>query len=424
MSDNSKNSAECPACAEDGSWAPIPEDPPDDMLCLHLKDVDENASKRIREAGAITFHTLGCSGCYEEPVPGRKVAEAMAAQISEPRTYGGISKASAPSFLFHLGDISYKAEDKSIPGGKDWSALYNTQFYAQYQDYCQKIFAIPGNHDGKMPKDQTNSAIVHFIRNFCDPKGGKSPDNNTTNRKAMRQPYPYWRLETPVAVIVGLYTNDVNGGQLDNPQTEKKPQYRWLVRTLSKIKQKAKHKALVIALHYPPYSGAANFGVRGNPNVGPNNWSGVPLLGVVLRQAYQEADQYPDLVLSAHAHLYQRITYQRANGQQIPHLIVGSGGHSPVEKLFAVCEQASLEPKAAPLDLVVPLGLTLPSGDKARVVAYNDTDFGFARITIDMKKDRLTGEFFTVFRQGTKEDEKPKIADSFKLNLKAKRLTT
>src|SRR5260370_9704787 len=94
------------------------------------------------------------------------------------------------------------------------------------------------------------------------------------------------------------------------------PQYRWLVKTLSdiKIRQNEEPKALVIALHYPPYSGGANFRERGDPNLGPTQRRGaVKPLAAILPQAYPGANLYPDLVLSAHSHLYQRIPYQQTH---------------------------------------------------------------------------------------------------------------
>src|SRR5258708_22348063 len=92
----------------------------------------------------------------------------------------------------------------------------------------------------------------------------------------------------------------------------------------------------------PPYSGAANFAERGDPNLGPTPRRPPPAgvlqpLSNILQQAFNESAQYPDVVISAHAHLYQRITYTYANGWQIPYLIAGSGGHAPVEKLSKTC---------------------------------------------------------------------------------------
>jgi hypothetical protein len=64
----------------------------------------------------------------------------------------------------------------------------------------------------------------------------------------------------------------------------------------------------------------------------------------------------------------------------------------------------------------------LPEGESAKVVAYNDTDFGFTRITIDLNSHKLTGEFFAVLRSGESGTETPKVADSFVLDLATKRI--
>lgn len=419
MSQAPASSVTYPECVEHGVWVPIPTSPPDDELRLRLKDVDSDESRTIKQRGVMSFHALGCSGFYQNQEPGKRVAGAMGDQLSKPRVYGGTPDAVRASFLFHLGDLAYKDEDPANLEAKDQALIYNAQFYGQYTKYTREIFAIPGNHDGKTSKHQSKSGIVHFQENFCDPDRGLSPDNTTDNRKAMCQPYPYWRLETPITTIIGLYTNDINAGQLDDPTSDDNPQYRWLVKTLAEIKQRTEPKALVLALHYPPYSGGANFHERGDPNLGPTPRRGrLKPLAVLLQQAYRETDQYPDVVLSAHAHLYQRITYQHAGGREIPYMIVGSGGHPPIENLFETCAKDQVERRPPPLDLVLPPDSELPDGDTAKVVAYNDTDFGFARITVDINENTLTGEFFVAFCSGATTKEIPGLADAFVLDLK------
>ena len=53
----------------------------------------------------------------------------------------------------------------------------------------------------------------------------------------MIQPYPYWVFKTPLAYFVCLYANDVNGGQLDDPESDATPQFNWLVDTLKAIRK-------------------------------------------------------------------------------------------------------------------------------------------------------------------------------------------
>jgi acid phosphatase type 7 len=411
-----------PECVEHGVWTPIPVVPPSGPHRLTLKDIDPDESHAVKQRGVLSFHAVGCSGDFKDHLAGLHVAKAMAAQISNPRVSAGSSMAVGTSFLFHLGDVVYKDEDPADPLGKDQAAMYNSQFYAQFAGYDRNIFAIPGNHDGKSSDHSKKSAILHFLQNFCSSKRVASPDNQTDQRLTMTQAYPYWLFETAVAYIVGLYTNDINGGQLDDPMTTDNPQYQWLVRSLKGIKDAADGKVVFLALHYPPYSGAANFAERGDPNLGPTPRRPPPAgvlqpLSNILQQAFHESAQYPDVVISAHAHLYQRITYSYANGWQIPYLIAGSGGHAPVEKLSKTCSGDTVTLPSLPFDVVLPSGSALPKGDSAKVVAYNDQEFGFLRFTVDINKKTVLGEFFAAYDQSNPGAALPALRDSFTLHL-------
>src|SRR5262249_9772316 len=149
-----------------------------------------------------------------------------------------------------------------------------------------------------------------------------------------------WLLRTPLAHVIGLYTNVNNAGHLDDPRGDEQPQYDWLVRTLKNIRDRADGRALFLAVHYPPCSAAGGFRGGGVPKLGPTpRPPGKTLepIGVALQRAFRKSKQYPDVVLSAHAHHYQRLTWTHADGRQIPHLIVGGGGHAPIEKLSRPC---------------------------------------------------------------------------------------
>jgi hypothetical protein len=411
-----------PPCVEHGVWTAIPVVPPSGSHRLTLKDIDPAESHAVKQRGVLSFHAVGCSGDFKDHLPGQQVANAMAAQISNPRVSGGSSRAVGTSFLFHLGDIVYKDEDPLDPQGKDQAAMYNSQFYAQFTGYDRNIFAISGNHDCKSSDHAKKSAISHFLQNFCSSKRVLSPDNQTDQRLTMTQPYPYWLFETAVAYVVGLYTNDINGGQLDDPVSTDNPQYQWLVRTLKGIKDAADGKVIFLALHYPPYSGAANFAERGDPNLGPTPRRPPPAgvlqpLSNIVQQAFHESAQYPDVVISAHAHLYQRITYTYANGWQIPYLIAGSGGHGPVEKLSKTCAGDTAMLPNLPFDVVLPSGSALAKGDSAKVVAYNDQEFGFLRLTADINEKMVIGEFFAADDQSNPGAALPVLRDSFTLHL-------
>jgi hypothetical protein len=385
---------------------------------LRLKDVDAAESAAIKKQGVMTFHAAGCTGHFGRHIPKVKVAEAMARQIAEPRSFGGDRRALAPSFFFHLGDVVYKDDDRTDPQRADQQKLFNEHFYSPYAGYGRNIFAIAGNHDGKDSPHPEKSAIQHFLKNFCDSLRSPSTDNLANGRLTMVQPYPYWALKTPLAHIVGLYTNDINGGQLDDPAGHGHLQYEWLVKTLTAIRDGADGRAVLLALHYPPYSAAANFLQRGNPNLGPTpRPHKLRPLGTILQKAFQESRQHPDAILSAHAHLYQRITYTYADGRQIPYLIAGSGGHAPVESLAQSCDDAPGVAPMTPCPVVLPPGLVLPVGDSAQLVAYNNQDFGFLRVTLHRKKRIMIGEFFAVYSEERDSAALPALYDTFTLDL-------
>jgi acid phosphatase type 7 len=423
-----------PDCVELGVWTKVPTLPPESFR-LKLKDVDEKESIAIQDRGMMTFHTVGCTGCRADQRGAAQVAAAMAAQVTQPQRFGGSVAAVPASFLYHLGDVVYK-KDKDTAGEQsppppaderhDFSQMYDAQFYAPYAAYEPPVFAIAGNHDGKDrdPDGPTRkSAIHHFLKNFCGLQDGDPPDNQSSARPAMTQPYPYWLLETPLAYFVGLYTNVSNAGQLDDPGSDGRPQYDWLVRTLKDIREAGDGKAVLLALHYPPYSAAANFPQRGDPNLGPSAPAGKTLepVGMLLQQAFRASGQYPDAVLSAHAHHYQRLTYTHADGRQIPYLVAGGGGHAPVEKLSTPClkkDRQAAGPDAAP-GVVYPPGLSLPPGDRVELAAFDDEDFGFVRFTLDGGKRILTGEYFRAFASSAPPGASPALGDSFILDLRS-----
>jgi hypothetical protein len=415
-----------PPCMENGRWTPLPVPPPSGRLkayTLRLKDVHRQEARRIKAAGAMTFHVVGCTGTFNDHVPQQSVARVMAAQVRDRGTDGCDDQIiQRASFLYHLGDVVYKDENILDEERDDQCEMYNTQFYQPYTTYKRRIFAIAGNHDGKQTHEKSTSAIHHFLLNFCSKRRGRTFDNQTDRRCAMRQPYPYWRLSTPQAYILGLYSNIANGGILDNPASpEAQPQYRWLVHQLAAMKRRnarrEQPRPILLAVHYPPFSGASNFAQRGDPTLGPSHAIHTRPLATVLRQAFEESGQRPDAVFSAHAHLYQRLTYYYTDGWELPYIVAGSGGHVPLESLWEKCGKGRAPRRRPPFDAVRPPGTTLPADEAVRLVAYNDTSFGFLRITIG--GNILLGEFFTTDGNG---GHVTTLSDTFRLDLAAHRL--
>lgn len=394
-------------CVEDNQWTAVPVDPPAALsdFTLRLSDVDHSENERIKESGVMTFHMAGCAGDFLHHNYQQAVADAMAAQVNSPGSVGVPGgPATNASFFFHLGDVVYKPDkaDKKISGKEtaDQRQMYNAQFYVPYTGYHRSIFAIAGNHDGKNSPPDDTSAIHHFLLNFCSPQRTLSPDNQTDGRLAMNQPYVYWRLDTPLAYIIGLYSNIANGGILDDPTRHPKgPQYQWLVEQLKQVKEEnvsnPARKAVLLAMHYPPYSGAANFKERGDPTLGPTpGVENARPFSDLLQDAFTESGQRPDAVFSAHAHLYQRLKYCYHDDWEVPYLIAGCGGHFPIESMGEMCNGDPGLTQTPPFPAVMPNGFPLPYGDEVQVVACNDLSFGFLRVTIASNK--LTGEFFAV----------------------------
>lgn len=414
-----------PECVEHGCWAPIPGALPEGRLMLKLKDVDAHLSSRIKDDKVMSFHLTGCTGHYGNHAPAQAVAKAMAAQAADARAGGGSEAAKATAFFLHLGDIIYKDTDAQNPERADMQKLFNEQFYATYNDYPREIFAIAGNHDGKIKDKLGKSAIDHFMMNFCASDRHISNDNlNGSWRKTMIQPYPYWLFRTPLAYFVCLYTNDVNGGQLDDPESDKTPQFDWLVDTLKLIGKENDSRAIFLAIHYPPFSGAGNFTERGNPNLGPTPHARVlKPLAKILQEAFEASALYPDAVFSAHAHHYQRLTYSCSDGRQIPYLIVGSGGHAPVEILAERCDGSIGTPPQLPVHSVAPPGFAFPAGEGAQMVSCNDKEHGFLRMTLDLRRRTLIGEYFAAYGAAAGSTRLPALRDSFTLDLGRHRIS-
>lgn len=385
------NKSDSMACVEHGIWTPLSTSAP----------ATTNLVFTPKHSGAMTFHMVGCSGDPQETGPGLAVAGGMASQIAKP-----VSPAVAPSFFYHLGDIAYPKSGKIMTGD-----LWNTQFYAQYAAYADShgplpVFGVAGNHDGNSGT-APDTEIGHFMQNMCGRAGAVSPDNQADKaRTESTLPYPYWRLDTPLAWIIGLYTNVANGGILDDPQKPidpKKGQLKWLVDQLTWCKEqnaKGSPKAILLALHYPPFNGTKDFKERGDPALGrsPGAASNGQPIGNVLQDAFSKAGQIPDAIFSAHAHLYQRITVAYRDGkgnvtQQVPCFIVGCGGHTQLELMATKCGGGTKSDfPAFPFDLFKdgfpPKALTPPAKGKVTIEHYadgskpEDQPYGFLTVTL------------------------------------------
>jgi hypothetical protein len=350
-------------------------------LKISLGVIDPHVNASVQKSGRLVFHTVGDTG----GVHGTDVQEAIAEEMEH--QIGKAGPDDKPALLYHLGDVIYF---------NGQSELYRTQFYEPYQYYQAPIFAIPGNHDGDTrvrPGDTPDSepSLTGFRLNFCDDQ----PKNLFPYRQTMTQPYVYWTLETPVATIVGLYSNV--DGTLDGRGTDE--QQRWLAQQL---READKDKCLLIAVHHPPYSLDGTHG--GSPDV-----------LVALDTAIQDSARYPDAVFSGHVHNYQRFK-RVVNNREIPYVVAGAGGYANQPKLLHRLQRdrgsgKSIEEERLPFQ-TTEAGVTFES--------FNRSAGGFLRVTIDGQSHTLIGEYFLV-----PFDKAPpaKPFDRFTLNWQSHKMT-
>jgi len=330
-------------------------------LSLDLDLILPEEAKAAVDTDSLVFHAVGDTGGIHGDDVERAISDAMDQQISDTKHHEKL----VPAFYYNLGDVVYFNGEIS---------LYNSQFYEPYQNYHASIFAIPGNHDGDThvrPGDpvDTEPSLYGFMRNFCDTMS----KHESPYRPTMTQPYVYWTLNTPFATVVGLYSNV--DGTLDARGTSE--QLQWFEQ---QVRVAPVDKALIVAVHHPPYSLDKAHG-------------GYPDIGIALDRVIQNTGRVPTIVLSGHVHSYQRFERKVETKKGLPYIVAGAGGYANTYNLLHKIE----------LD---ESGQQLPPGYQTtrpdlRLMAYNDQEPGFLRISIDNKKKTLTSDYFLVPFDGT-----------------------
>jgi hypothetical protein len=264
------------------------------------------------------------------------------------------NSADVPSFFFHLGDVVYYFGE---------GTYYYDQFYEPFRNYPAPIVAIPGNHDGVVYANDPAPTLAAFLRNFCAASPAPSPDAGTLVRTTMIEPGVYFTFEAPFVRILGLYSNVLEdpgvissqGGtnSLDNRQIT------FLTTALKRVKSDNYTGAVIIAVHHPPFTGDSTHGAS-------------PQMLADIDSACKAAGVWPHAVFSGHAHNYQRFT-RTVNGMQIPYLVAGCGGHSPLSAMRA--------PYRTPYKV----------DDTLTLESYDDTDYGYLRMVVNAQT--LTIEF-------------------------------
>jgi len=338
--------------------------------------IGANLAQKIQNAGKITFHAVGDTGGIHNPEFQFAVADAMASDLT-----------SGAAFWYHLGDVVYYFGQEQY---------YFEQFYDPYRNYNAPIFAIPGNHDGAVYTGETGKSLDAFVANFCTSQPTRSPDSQGAVRTTMDQPGVYFTLNAPFVKFIGLYSNTSEGGTEGVIANSKvgNAQLTFLQQQLAAAKaerDKGQGRALIIATHHPPFTGS--------PSHVPS-----PTMLKEIDQACSAAGIQPDLHLSGHAHLYERYT-RTVGGKQIAYLVAGMGGYYNLPGLKPAKNRAPA-PKT-------PQSGTDASGNPLRLEVYNDSTFGFLRLTVSPTS--VAGVFVTVDPTSGKTG----VGDNFTVDLHA-----
>ena len=312
----------------------------------------------------------GDTGSLRSPEYQRMVAAEMGIQYQ--------SENDQPQFFFHLGDVVYNFGQ---------AANYYDQFFYPYQHYPGPIFAIAGNHDGDIdPLDDTPpKSLAAFTRVFCDTDNKPIDFAGGIDCKSNIQPNVYWTLQTPLADIIGLYSNVPRFGNIQPEQRE------WFINELKTSRNQSTKKALIVCLHHSAYSADINHGSSLH-------------MQLFLEDAFEAAGVKPDIVFSGHVHNYQRFNKQYPDGKVIPFVVAGAGGYS------------DLHPIAQPGEPLFPDESRLL--DDVELQNYCDDGHGFLKIMLTKENDgiKLNGEFYAI-PQVEGNDVKAELYDEFAVSI-------
>jgi Calcineurin-like phosphoesterase len=306
--------------------------------------------QQITAASSMTFHCVGDTGGIHEPTNQFAVADAMAADL-----VGKTYQTGRPAFFFHLGDVVYYLGQE---------LYYYEQFYDPYRDYDAPILGIPGNHDGMVSPSLKQKTLQGFLDNFCTKKTTHNPDAQGHARTTMVQPGVYFTFDAPFVKFIGLYSNISEGttsGVLSGAKVGN-AQITFLQQQLAAAAQqraKGSKFALMIAVHHPPFTGSSKHAP--SPSVLKD-----------IDAACQKANILPDMVLSGHAHLYERYT-RVVKTNQIPFLVAGCGGYYDLSGLKT--GKQGVKP-------TTPISGPDGQGNKLTLEKYNDSTFGYLTLTV------------------------------------------
>lgn len=325
----------------------------------------------------LVFQMVGDTGGLNTAGARQQVVKQMAAQYINAAT-----KQDEPSFLYHLGDIVYHYGE---------AEQYEGQFLGPFECYPGPIYAIAGNHDSDInPESETHyDSLEAFYTTFCNTCPKTIYFGQHIQRKSQVQPNVYWTMQTPLATIIGLYTNVPKYGCI------KKDQKSWFIKELQHAAEHSADKAIILCLHHAPYSADFNHG------------SSLAMIDF-LETAFATAGVKPDVVFSGHVHNYQRFSKQYSDGKTVPFIVAGAGGFEDLHSL-ANPNDPAYDTKSSALDQV-------------QLENYCDNKQGFLKIEIEKNPFNFSikGSYYTIpdlDKDSTEELQQASLFDSFRIDL-------
>src|SRR5262249_5324337 len=144
------------------------------------------------------------------------------------------------------------------------------------------------------PVDPNKKPLDGWVKNFMSDDPTRLGSLKTTSsRTQMNLPNVYWTFTTPLATIIGLFSNvseteaEIHQDQID-----------WFT---NELKTADPDKALIVTIHHPPFSGDTEH-------------AGSTVAEQILFKSFAQTNVYPHLILSGHVHNYQRFTVAQGVG--------------------------------------------------------------------------------------------------------------
>lgn len=318
----------------------------------------------------MVFQVAGDTGGINSPSFQKLIAEEMGKQYYQAKNLAG-----QPLFLYHMGDIVYHFGE---------SEQYERQFFIPYKDYPAPIYAIAGNHDSDVnPGAKTPySSLYPFMSVFCGKSPRPVPFGERLNRMSGIQPHIYWTLQTPLANIIGLYSNVPKFGVITQEQKS------WFIEELKHAATEHADKAIVVCIHHAPYS--ADF----------NHSSSLPMINF-MELCFEEAGVTPDLVLSGHVHNYQRFNKTYADGKIVPFIVCGAGGFDELHWLVESDDLMYTDKSELFNQVTLENACTM--------------QHGFLNLEIEKTEEghQITGKYYAIPHAGLKPDENAALFEEF-----------